>query len=477
MDRLQLESPGPALWVRGVLAACLLIVGLGAGVSTGLVPFPALLGIAAAIVLVVLIIKPEWALPLALFAIPFDLLGHITPDGSVTVAKLLVALTIVLWTGRTLLRRDQYPLVVLTHPVALLMIALIGVNILSFVNIVELKPAAIFLFRRMNVVVLALLIPMVLRDRRSWDRALMWMTLASIPIGFFGLYELTTGQPILTLVSYRSQDQLVLLSGQQWRIHGTFDDGPFHAIYVATASSLAICWLLRTPRWWIKLGLVALLVLLFVNLIGTASRGGMMGFIVVLLVYWAGYGGKRRWLLAAGAVAVGAATLAVALMLPQVPVHRYLQVSSGDDPTTQIRMGLYEVGIGMVEDHPIMGVGCGQWLRESPRYFSSGTFKETNYMPHNTYLQAAAETGLIGLAVYLLLLATVAFYLLRALKHASDKHERLSVLAALGAFLAFAAFATTSNVMENETYWIFLSFSMVSSGPHGLLARAGRSGH
>jgi len=476
MDRLDLDSPGKALWRRVIIAVGVALVCLAAGVGAGVVAFPALLGIAVAIVLALLLIKPEWGLPLALFAIPFDLLGHVTQDGSVTVAKLLIALVLVIWLGRALVLRDQYPLVTLTHPVALLMIAFIGMNILSFVNIVQLKPAAIFLMRRMNVVVLALLIPMVLRDRRSWDRALIWMTLASIPIGFFGLYELITGRPILALVSYRSQDALLLLSGGQWRIHGTFDDGPFHAIYVATASSLALSWLLRTTNRWAKVGLCALLLLLFVNLIGTASRGGMMALVIVLIVFWAGYGGKRRWLLAAGAVAMAAAVLGTALMLPQVPVHRYLQLSSEDDPTTQIRMGLYDVAIGMVEDHPLLGVGTGQWVRESPRYFSSGTFRSTTYMPHNTYLQVAAENGLLGLAVYLVLLGVVAYYFLRALQRSSGKHERLAILAALGGFLAFAAFATTSNVMENETYWIFISFSMVASGPRGLLAEADAGG-
>ena len=439
MERLHLDSPGGALWRRGILAATAALVCLVAGVSAGAFALPALLGIAAAIVVVLLLIKPEWGLPLALFAIPFDLLGHVTPDGSVTVAKLLIGLVLVIWVGRALVLRDQYPLVTLTHPVSLLMIVFIGMNILSFVNVVQLKPAAVFLMRRTNVVVLALLIPMVLRDRRSWDRALVWMTLASIPIGLFGLYELVTGKPILAFVSYRSQDELLLLSGGQWRIHGTFDDGPFHAIYVVTATSLALSWLLRTANRWVKVGLCALLLLLFVNLVGTASRGGMIGSVIVLVVFWAGYGGKRRWLLAAGALALAAAVLATALLLPQVPVHRYLQVSSEEDPTTQIRLGVYDVAIGMIEDHPLLGVGTGQWLRESHRYYSSGTYRSTTYMPHNTYLQVAAENGLLGLAIYLVLLGVVGYYFLRALQRSSGKHQRLAILAALGAFLAFAA--------------------------------------
>lgn len=178
----------------------------------------------------------------------------------------------------------------------------------------------------------------------------------------------------------------------------------------------------------------------------------------------------------AGLYALAAAVLLVALTLPQVPVHRYLQVSSEDDPTTQIRLGLYDVAIGMVEDHPLLGIGTGQWGRESHRYYSSGTFRSTTYMPHNTYLQVAAENGLLGLAMYILLLAVVLYYFLRALHRSSGKDERLAILATLGTFLAFAAFATTSNVLENETYWVFAAFSMVVSGPQGLLAEAETDG-
>ncbi|MDH4180213.1 MAG: O-antigen ligase family protein [Armatimonadota bacterium] len=442
----------------GIAGFCV-ISGLGLALN----PTVCSIGLGALLVVVFLCTRPELALPVALFTVPLDLLGHVTPDGTITAAKLLILLAIGIWAARTLIHKDRYPLEVLWHPVSLLMFAFLAINVLSLVNARALEPAALYLVRRTNVVVFALLVAVVIRDRRSWDRALVWMTLAGVPIVFFGLYELITAKPILALVSYRSQDELLLLSGEHWRIHGTFDDGPFHAIYVVTVVSLSLCWLLRTRNRWIQAGLCALIALLLVNLIGTASRGGVMGLVVVLAVFWVGLGMRRKWVLAAGLVGCAAGVFLVAAILPQVPLRRYVQLSPKDDPTTQIRVGLYSVGMGMIADHPVLGVGTGNWMRNYQRYATADTFKETTYHPHNTYLQILAENGLLGMAVYLLLLSFTTYQFVLALRRTPDRDGRLPILAAMGAFLAFAAFATTSNVMENETYWIFIGFSIVAS--------------
>ena len=454
-------SPGPRVDTR--VAICLVSFCLVYGFALAFYPVPCLVGLAALLVVVFLWLRPELALPLALFVVPLDLLGHVTADGSITVAKLLILLAGLIWAIRILLLRDQYPIRVLLHPVSLLMIAFLAANVASFVNARQLGPAVIFLHRRCNVVAFALLVAVLLRDRRSWDRALAYMTVASLPVALFGLYELITGEAILSLVSYRSQDELKLLAGESWRIHGTFDDGPFHAIYVVSAMSLCLCWILRTRSRALQAALGGLLLLLLVNLVGTASRGGALGLGVVLLVFWIGLGARYKRLLAGGLVVTVVAILLVALLLPQVPLHRYTQISPETDPTTQIRLGLYSVGLGMIADHPVLGVGTGNWVRNYHRYATAGTFRSITFMPHNTYLQIAAENGLFGLVVYLGLLAAAAYQFVLALRRTPHRDERLPVLAAMGAFLAFAVFATTSNVLENETYWAFLGFSIVVS--------------
>ena len=227
--------------------------------------------------------------------------------------------------------------------------------------------------------------------------------------------------------------------------------------------SLCLCWILRARSRALQAALGGLLLLLLVNLVGTASRGGALGLGVVLLVFWIGLGARYKRLLASSLVVTLVAILLVAVLLPQVPLHRYTQISPETDPTTQIRLGLYSVGLGMIADYPVLGVGAGNSLRNYHRYATAGTFRFISFMPHNTYLQIAAENGLFGLAIYLGLLAVVAHNFLLALRRMPDRDDRTPVLATMGVFLAFAVFATTSNVLENETYWAFLGFSIVVS--------------
>ena len=60
----------------------------------------------------------------------------------------------------------------------------------------------------------------------------------------------------------------------------------------------------------------------------------------------------------------------------------------------------------MYFDHPILGVGIGNYPDAYPRYFIT-IFVDPLGHAHNYYINIAAETGSIGLIVYLLfILAT-----------------------------------------------------------------------
>ena len=63
----------------------------------------------------------------------------------------------------------------------------------------------------------------------------------------------------------------------------------------------------------------------------------------------------------------------------------------------------------MGTDHPIVGVGLNNYLVRSPEYARDvGTLRfaeliaERPHVVHNTYLQLFAETGLIGLGLFLI---------------------------------------------------------------------------
>lgn len=67
-----------------------------------------------------------------------------------------------------------------------------------------------------------------------------------------------------------------------------------------------------------------------------------------------------------------------------------------------IRIHAQSTAMKMIQDHPLLGVGYGQFGNESKHYVSKG---EATPLAHNMYLLMAAETGIFSLIAFLSFLA------------------------------------------------------------------------
>ncbi len=71
----------------------------------------------------------------------------------------------------------------------------------------------------------------------------------------------------------------------------------------------------------------------------------------------------------------------------------------------QLRLHMWQQSWKMWQDHPLMGVGAGNWRLVAPSYhlpgFSLNDFgQHVSMRPHNDYLQVAAETGWPGFLIF-----------------------------------------------------------------------------
>ena len=69
----------------------------------------------------------------------------------------------------------------------------------------------------------------------------------------------------------------------------------------------------------------------------------------------------------------------------------------------QLRQELNSVALAMIKKHPLTGVGLNNFIPSLPNFKKGLSFKELQPV-HNIYLLIAAETGLIGLGVFLWLI-------------------------------------------------------------------------
>jgi O-antigen ligase len=122
----------------------------------------------------------------------------------------------------------------------------------------------------------------------------------------------------------------------------------------------------------------------------------------------------------------------------------------GLDDATSGRYGLISGGVGLAKERPVLGWGTGSFSREFRRHEKTSAEKAVS-ASHTIPVTVAAEQGIVGLAVYLALLAAA---LGRLLRGARGRPARAAVGAAFAALILhtwlYAAF------LEDPLTWALL---------------------
>ncbi|RLA18699.1 MAG: hypothetical protein DRQ62_13175 [Gammaproteobacteria bacterium] len=75
----------------------------------------------------------------------------------------------------------------------------------------------------------------------------------------------------------------------------------------------------------------------------------------------------------------------------------------GDDKTSLSRFEYWSYGWEVIKDHPLLGVGFNNWLSYAYYAVPDGVAFGKTELPHNIYIQVAAESGFLGLFTFLAL--------------------------------------------------------------------------
>jgi O-antigen ligase len=208
-------------------------------------------------------------------------------------------------------------------------------------------------------------------------------------------------------------------------------------------------------RWRIAGGAGALLALAGIG--AAASRGAVLGLIVALLATPL----VARRMRGRATVAIAVVALA-ALVLVRVTAgpglaQRLTHFSDGGTG----RVDLWRVAARMSEDHPLLGVGAGNFRVVASSYAGvvdvrrSDIVYDDPHVVHNTYLQFFAETGVVGGAAFLIAIGAAVLGLRSSLGRARGSAavvRRATLVATLG---YFACLFFISAAFEKEL-WILL---------------------
>ena len=198
----------------------------------------------------------------------------------------------------------------------------------------------------------------------------------------------------------------------------------------------------RTVGRRLEAGLAALIA---VGILITGSRGGLVAACAGTVVLVVSRGARiRPAALLLSATVIGAAFLAAP---PALQDHLTATHSTG-------RTGLWTLGAEACAEHCLTGSGFGSFPAVYTEVFQTSPaasgYHDADFKAHNIWLEAAVETGVIGIAVLLTAVGLTARHAWRA-----PAERRPSALAALVAVLAATLFLSHLSL---RYFWLVLIY-------------------
>jgi O-antigen ligase len=229
------------------------------------------------------------------------------------------------------------------------------------------------------------------------------------------------------------------------------------SVLLCVPVALVLLWNERSAV--VKLFCLGSLVVTLAAITLAASRGGFLGLVVAM--GWLLWRSRTRLRSLALVGAVLGLLLAVS---PLSPVERFLHPDYSDTDSVRIHLALWRAGLRIVHDHPLAGIGVGQFKNEVGRYSSE---KNLSLLAHNTYLEIAAEMGLPGLALFLVIFG-FSFRSLARVRRAGERDgpallrwAATGIEAGLAGF-AVAAFFVSAEFLRMFWFMLFLSICLES---------------
>lgn len=139
------------------------------------------------------------------------------------------------------------------------------------------------------------------------------------------------------------------------------------------------------------------LVIMFVTLGLTMSRGGWLGIAMAALVFVL-LVDRRLLLMAIPMVLVGL------MVLPQSIINRLVSIGNLSDSSNDYRLKIWSITGEIIKDYPVAGLGLGH----QPFMEVFNTYIRTMpiYHAHNTVLQMIVELGFVGFGIFIMFMYT-----------------------------------------------------------------------
>ena len=268
---------------------------------------------------------------------------------------------------------------------------------------------------------------------------------------------------------FRSAQEKVRLAN---RAEGPVGDANRYAQTLIVLVPLGLVTLFGARTLWAQVVWVLILMLMFSGILLSYSRGGFLALALLGLLF--GAMGLVRPLSMATAflVMLLLAPLAAPGYLGRIQslatAKNLMSTENSTEADGAIRGRATEMlaAFNVFMDHPLIGVGPGHYAPHYSIDFQSNPDIAFRHIPrtrraHSLYLELAAETGIVGLGIFLLMVGSLMRQLWQFRSRFRDQLPELEMLAT-GVFLGLTAYMTTGLFLHlsfQRYFWIFLELA------------------
>lgn len=445
-----------------------LIVGLlmVAVVALGFVPtvlpwYVGVAGIFAAAAAFLILRQPLLGVLLIAFFLPFERLGaYELGDTTVRISQVLLVITATAWLLRQVMVKTTR---LARNPILLPIAAFFVVNSISLLHSVNLGRSLLILLFTLFTASLAFLIPNLIRTTEQVKRVIVFVLISFTLVSAFGLFQFAGDMlglpPEMTgLRELYTKDILGFT-----RVQSTAYEPLYFANYLLIPIAILFAlFLARQGRlhWPLTLGLFALGMIVLVL---TVSRGGYLAAAAMLATVGIFY---LRKLFRPEMIAL----FIVAVVVGGWVVIQSLGVGGGLFTLDKFEEHILNVFYGASFDervytieqaqqawheHPWVGIGVGAfgpWAAPHPQYMPEDGWLIVNNEP----IEILAETGIIGLLVFIGIMTMLVIRSLRAIRTTRDTYLRAVMVALLAALVGVLVQYQTFSTLYIMHVWFLI---------------------
>jgi O-antigen ligase len=305
------------------------------------------------------------------------------------------------------------------------------------------------------------------------------LAVAAVACGILAVHEYFTGSNVVaTLIAPQvsAEEDFFLWylmqnnkSIQPYRVYSFFTQPLEFSAFMIMILPYTILSFVTQTRTSVRLVYGTATAIIFAGFVVTFSRGPTLALLVTLLLLSVMEKPLRRWatITAIGFIAV------LTLASPWIFTEGMLERIQGSK-NVSLRFRLWENGLEIFKDNPIFGIGYGSYptqhvgtIRDNqigPMYEYPWQQIERVTTMENIYVTLAAETGLLGLSAFVLLIAVYFSIIRKVIRETPLGQARTLALASFGGVSAYLLSGlTVANIIGYTISILFFGVFLASA--------------